>query len=327
MVFIDDDDHEFLKGLSDVNRLNIFDAVNKLPKFPGYQPKSSSESFSNIVIKSVGLMHLLNIKKKLPAKEVEEFEDLITDVCVEVKHQEWIHKNRKCGARLPQTPRDGCDVHEMDGNPDKDAGGTPKYHHILEGDEKPDKSDAGTVTYGDILEGDGKPEEPVVNSQETSPSYSTLIGDVCKGDKSPSHFLCKNDNVIEMNKPFKHDALFDAVVGALENTEKTKVSLSPAAFSEDDSSHQVDYGNLIEQIKLDEEEKKILNKLLKRKVVKWRQNKDTEVNKDQEEKEGTLNKRDVLVGGDSTHDNSMEGYSKNAVVENSEGKNKADVRD
>ena len=92
MVFIDDDNHEFLKGLSDVNRLKIFDAVKKLPKFPGYQPKSSTETFSDIVIKSVGLMCLLNIKKKLPAKEVEEFEDLITDVHVEMKHQEWIQK-------------------------------------------------------------------------------------------------------------------------------------------------------------------------------------------------------------------------------------------
>ena len=53
-------------------------------------------------------------------------------------------------------------------------------------------------------------------------------------------------------------------------------------------------------------------------------NKDTEVNNDQEE--GTLNKCDVLVGGASTDDNNMEGYSKNAEVENSEGKNKADVR-
>ena len=72
MVFIDDNDLEFLKGLSDVNRLKIFDAVNKFPKFPGYQPKSSTETLSDIVIKSVGLRCILNIKKKLPAKEVEE---------------------------------------------------------------------------------------------------------------------------------------------------------------------------------------------------------------------------------------------------------------
>ena len=162
MVFIDDDDHEFLKDLRDVNRLRIFDAVNKLPKFPGYQPKSSSESFSDIVIKSVGLMCLLNIKKKSPAKEVEEFEDLVTDVHVEVKHQEWVQKSRKCGARLPQMPKDGCDVCEMDGNPDKGGGGTLK---LCERDEKPDNSDADTATYGDVLECDGKPEEPVVSQE------------------------------------------------------------------------------------------------------------------------------------------------------------------
>ena len=40
-------------------------------------------------------MHLLNIKKKLPAKEAEEFEDLITNVHVEMKCQEWIQKSRK----------------------------------------------------------------------------------------------------------------------------------------------------------------------------------------------------------------------------------------
>ena len=99
-------------------------------------------------------------------------------------------------------------------------------------------------------------------NKETSPSCSTPSGDVHKDGESPSHFLCKNDIVLAVNKPFKHDALCDAV-GALilgntqmGNTEKIKVSLSPAAFSEDDGSHQVDYGDLIEQIKLDGEEKK-----------------------------------------------------------------------
>ena len=110
-------------------------------------------------------------------------------------------KSRKCGARLPQTPKDGCDVCEMNGNPDKGGGGTLK---LCKRDEKPDNSDVGTATYGDILEGDGKPEEPVVS--QTS-SCSTLSGDVHKDDESLSHFLCKNDNVIQVNKPFKCDAL------------------------------------------------------------------------------------------------------------------------
>ena len=95
MTFTDDDDLEFLENLNHVNRLKIFDAVIKLPNFPGYQPKSSAESFSEIVTKAVGLKHVLNIKKKLPTKEVEEYEDLLTDVCVEMKCQEWIKKEQK----------------------------------------------------------------------------------------------------------------------------------------------------------------------------------------------------------------------------------------
>ena len=101
MAFIDEDDLEFLENLNHVNRLKIFDAVNKLPQFPGYQPKFSTETLSEIVVKSVGLMRILNIKKKLPEKEVEQFEDLLTDIRVSVKHEEWIQKSRKCFARAP----------------------------------------------------------------------------------------------------------------------------------------------------------------------------------------------------------------------------------
>ena len=53
---------------------------------------------------------------------------------------------------------------------------------------------------------------------------------------------------------------------------------------------------------------------------------DTEVNNDQEGKQGTLIKRDVLVRGASTDDSSMEGFTKNMEVENSEGNKKVDVR-
>ena len=56
MAFIDEGDLEFLENLNHVNRLKIYDAVNKLPQFPGYQPKSSTETLSEIVVKSVGLM-------------------------------------------------------------------------------------------------------------------------------------------------------------------------------------------------------------------------------------------------------------------------------
>ena len=106
MAFIDEDDLEFLENLNHVNRLKIFDAVNKLPQFPGYQPKSSMETLSEIVVKSVGLMQILNNKKKLPEKEVEQFEDLLTDIRISVKHEEWIQKSQKCFARVPQSPKD-----------------------------------------------------------------------------------------------------------------------------------------------------------------------------------------------------------------------------
>ena len=86
-------------------------------------------------------MHLLNIKKKLPAKEAEEFEDLITNVHVEMKCQEWIQKMQKIGARLPQNPKDGHNVCEGDIKPNKGEGGNPKYCDVPEDDEKPDKSD------------------------------------------------------------------------------------------------------------------------------------------------------------------------------------------
>ena len=81
--------------------------------------------------------------------------------------------------------------------------------------------------------------------------------------------------IIEVKKPIKHNALCDTfgelITGNTEmkNTEKTKVPLSPAAFSEDNASHKEDFGNLIDQIKLDKEEKR-LNKLLNRKVEKMK---------------------------------------------------------
>ena len=217
--------------------------------------------------------------------------------------------------------------------PEKGEGGTPKYRDIHEGGEKPDKSDAGTTKYGDICEGDGKPDEPVVSEElmnKKTSSCSTLSCDVCKDDESPSCFLSKNDSVIEVKKPIKHDALCDTfgplIMGniEMENTENTKVTPSPAAFSEDDASCQVHFGDLIDQIKLDEEEKKTEQIIEKESGENGDKSKDTEVSNDQEEKEGSLNKHDVLVGGTSTDDNSMEGNSKNAEVENSEGK--ADVR-
>ena len=183
---------------------------------------------------------------------MEEFEDLLTDVHVEVKQQEWIQKSRKCVARLPRTPKDGCDVHEGDGNPNKGEGGTlkcdipegdekpyksdagtAKYPEVCEMDQKPDKSDAGTAKYGDMCEGDGKHKEPVVSEE----LMNKETGDVRKDDESPSHFLSKDDNICEVKRPFKHDALHEAVEAMiLGNTEETKVSVSPDFSEEDESS-------------------------------------------------------------------------------------------
>ena len=77
---------------------------------------------------------------------------------------------------------------------------------------------------------------------------------------------------------------------------------------------------------MNEEEKKTEQSAEKESSENGDKNKDIEVNKDQEENKGILNKCDVLVIGASADDNSMEGYTNHAEVENSQGKNKADVR-
>ena len=64
MLFMDDDDAENIEDIEDSERLQLFDKVNRLTKFPGYQPKQK-ESLLEIVIKSVGLMRLLKQNKKL----------------------------------------------------------------------------------------------------------------------------------------------------------------------------------------------------------------------------------------------------------------------
>ena len=44
-----------LDDMKDVYRLQIFNKVNKMKNFPGYQPKGS-ESLVDIIMRSVGLM-------------------------------------------------------------------------------------------------------------------------------------------------------------------------------------------------------------------------------------------------------------------------------
>ena len=94
MLFMDDDDVENIEDMQDSERLQVFDKVKRLTKFPGYKPKQK-ESLLGIVIKSVGLMRLLKQNKKLVDSEVEEAEDLIKDIRAERIQQKWIKKHQK----------------------------------------------------------------------------------------------------------------------------------------------------------------------------------------------------------------------------------------
>ena len=82
-------------------------------------------------------------------------------------------------------------------------------------------------------------------------------------------FLCKDDGVIEINRPVKYDALCEAVGGLISDNNKKETSdtpetnnnkLSPSAFSEEENSHEKDYSDLIEQIKVDTEDIKLRRK-------------------------------------------------------------------
>ena len=99
MLFIDDDDVVMFDDMKDVHRLQIFDKVNKMKNFPGYQPKGS-ESLVDIVMKSVGLMQLLNSNKKLVKSEVEESEDLTREVKSDIIRDKWLQGRGGGGAKV-----------------------------------------------------------------------------------------------------------------------------------------------------------------------------------------------------------------------------------
>ena len=102
MLFRDDNDVENIEDIQVSGRLQVFDKVNRLTKFPGYQPKQK-ESLLQTVIKSVGLMRLLKQNKKLVDSEVEEAEDLIKDIRAERIWQKWIKEStRKTGGTDPE---------------------------------------------------------------------------------------------------------------------------------------------------------------------------------------------------------------------------------
>ena len=58
-ILISDDDIELLEEMDDVDRLKLYDALNKIPKFV-YQPKLR-ETLVDIVINSVALMRSLKL--------------------------------------------------------------------------------------------------------------------------------------------------------------------------------------------------------------------------------------------------------------------------
>ena len=118
MLFMDDDSTENIEDMQDSERLQLFDKVNRLTKFPGYQPKQK-ESLLEIVIKSVGLIRLLKQNKMLVDSEVEEAEDLIKDIRAERIQQKWIKESTgKTGGTDPEkedkvvdeSPGEKCDV-------------------------------------------------------------------------------------------------------------------------------------------------------------------------------------------------------------------------
>ena len=136
----------------------------------------------------------------MPEKEVEQFEDLLTDICVCVKHEEWIQKSQKCFARAPQSPKDAakCDVPKKDVTPstktDSDA------HDVQPKDvtpsPKPD-SDACDVrgkgkinkeTVDDVLR-----EKEVIAEQTTHVNIENCHNSTKKTNKEelPSHFYVK----------------------------------------------------------------------------------------------------------------------------------------
>ena len=90
MLFIDENEIAMFEDMKDLNQLQIFNKVNRMKNFPGYQPKELSESLVDIVMKSVGLMQLLNGNKKLVKSEVEDSEDLIREVKSDMIREKWL---------------------------------------------------------------------------------------------------------------------------------------------------------------------------------------------------------------------------------------------
>ena len=60
-LLISDDDIELLENLNEANKVKLYDTVNKVNNFPGYQITSPSETLVDIIINSVALMRSLKL--------------------------------------------------------------------------------------------------------------------------------------------------------------------------------------------------------------------------------------------------------------------------
>ena len=145
MLFMDDDDVKNIEDMQGSERLQVFDKVNGLTKFPGYQPKPK-ESLLQIVIKSVGLMRLLKQNKKLVDSEVEEAEDLIKAIRTERVRQRWIRESTGKAnlEKVVECSGEKRDVHSQESPHPVQSPGSPKV--------TVDNTTATQVTLPDFLD-------------------------------------------------------------------------------------------------------------------------------------------------------------------------------
>ena len=172
----------------------------------------------------------MNIKKKLPEKEVEQFEDLLTDIRVSIKCEEWIQKSQKCFARAPQSPKDAVkrDVPKKDVTPSTktDSDACDVQPKDVTPSPKPDsdpcdvrgKGKINKETVDDVLR-----EREVIAEQTTHLNVENCHNSTKKTNEEelPIHFLCKTDAPIKINTPVKHDALHEAVSSLIKENLET----------------------------------------------------------------------------------------------------------
>ena len=82
-ILLSDDEIELLEDMRDIERLKLYDAVNKIKNF-GYQPKLG-DTIVDIEINSVALMRSLKLRDKLTDNDVEDVEELIREISLEQK--------------------------------------------------------------------------------------------------------------------------------------------------------------------------------------------------------------------------------------------------